>query len=156
MPARAWRLKTKNYKHPKFQFTHKLKTKSRHNLTKSKFLAMLHRQCKVNGKLKLANAIHFALARCNISENLLFVRLWREFIINLWVNWNLGCLKNCFNSPGSSARLHSLFQCILRLSGIVLRVWAPESAEILRGVCSHINVDDLRLFFELLVWNIDV
>ena len=32
---------------------------------------------------------------------------------------------------------------------------APESAEILRGVCSHINID-LRLFFELLLWNIDV
>ena len=38
--------------------------------------------------------------RCNISENLLFVRLWREFIVNLWVNWNLGCLKNCFQSTG--------------------------------------------------------
>ena len=86
--------------------------------------------------------------RCNISENLLFVRLWREFIVNLWVNWNLGCLKNCFQSPGSSVRLHSLctlFQCVLRLSGIVLRFRAPESAEILRGVCSHVNIDDLHL-----------
>ena len=25
----------------------------------------------------------------------------------------------------------------------------------LRGVCSNVNIDDLRLFFELLLWNID-
>ena len=50
--AGAWRLK-QFYKHPKFQFTHKL-INSCHNLTKSTFLAMLHRQCKVNGICKVA------------------------------------------------------------------------------------------------------
>ena len=41
------------HKHPKFQFIHKLVMNSRHNLTKSKFSAMLHRKCKVNGVCKL-------------------------------------------------------------------------------------------------------
>ena len=147
------------YKHPKFQFTHKLTTKSRQNPTKSKIFGNAASPMQSEWRLQVFTLPFTLHWRCNISENLLFVRLWCEFIVNLWVNWNLGCLKNCFQSLGSSARLHSLcalFQCVLRLSGIVLRFWAPESAEILRGVCSHINIDDLHLFFELLLWNIDV
>ena len=42
------------------------------------------------------------------------------------------------------------------VSVITLRFWAPESTEIWRGVWSHVNIDDLRLFFKLLLWNIDV
>ena len=66
--------------------------------------------------------IHFAktlamqhFRKCTLCE------IVREFIVNLWVNWNWGCLKNCFPSPGSSMRLHSLcalFQCVL-----FVRLW---------------------------------
>ena len=46
--------------------------------------------------------------------------------VNLWVNWHLGCLWNCFQSPASSVlsavwRLCSRFQCVLRVFGIVFR-----------------------------------
>ena len=98
-------------------------TKSCHNLTKRKFFGNAASPMQSEWRLQVFSLPFTLHWRCNISENLLFVRLWREFIVNLWVNWNWGCLKNCFQSPGSSARLHSLcapFQCILRLSGIVL------------------------------------
>ena len=77
--------------------------------------------------------------RCNISENLLFVRLWCEFIVNLWVNWNLGCLKNCFQSPARvfivCARCFSAFfspvrNCVTILSA--RKCWNFE-----RGVFTH-------------------
>ena len=42
------------------------------------------------------------------------------------------------------------------VSVIALRFWVPENTENSRGVCSHVNIDDLRLFFELLLWNIYV
>ena len=80
------------FKHPKFQFTHKLTMNSRHNLTKSKFSEMLHRQCKVNGKLKTCKHHSLCIGDAALPKILLFVRLWRDFVVNLWVNWNLGCL----------------------------------------------------------------
>ena len=89
------------YKHPKFQFTHKLTTKSRHNLTKSKIFGNAVSPMQSEWRLKVFSLPFTLDWRCNISENLLFVRLWCKFIVNLWVNWNfLGCLKNCFQSPG--------------------------------------------------------
>ena len=52
--AWPWRLET-NLQAPKFQFTHKLTMNSRHNCTKSKFLAMMHRQwqCKDQSECRL-------------------------------------------------------------------------------------------------------
>ena len=40
--------------------------------------------------------------RCNIAKTLLFMELSQVFIVNLWVNWHLGCLWNCFQSPAFS------------------------------------------------------
>ena len=45
---------------------------------------------------------------------------------------------------------------ILCVRNYIAILSARIKAEILRGVCSHVNIDDLRLFFELLLWNIDV
>ena len=120
MHAGAWSLGDwkQFYKHPKFQFTHKLMMKSRHNLTKSdsesKILGNVASpkqwQCTVNGvcKFSVCHSLLHQLAscinwHCNISENLLCEIV--EFIVNLWVKncqsvkWNLGCLRNCFRSP---------------------------------------------------------
>ena len=80
--------------------------------------------------------------RCNISENFLFVRLWREFIVYLWVNWNLGYLKNCFQSPGSSTRLHSLcalFQCVLRCPDLCYDFERPKMMKFWEG-CVHTSI----------------
>ena len=121
-------------------------------------MLQLHRQCKVNGVCKLSVCHSLCIGDATFLK-IYSVRFWREFIVNLWVNWNLGCLKveELFPNPISrlqraSTRLHSLcalFQCVLRLTGIVLRFWTPESAEILRGVCWHVHIDDLRLCFEI-------
>ena len=53
---------------------------------------MLHRQCKVNGKLKTSKRHSLCIGNAALPKILLFVRLWRDFVVNLWVNWNLGCL----------------------------------------------------------------
>ena len=98
-------------KHPKFQFTHTLTMNSRHNLTKSTFSAMLHRQCKVNGVCKLKSCYHLRGKRC--------------------CAWAAVCTQ------------------ILRVSVIMLRYWALKGTEIWREVCSHININDLHLFFWL-------
>ena len=55
---------------------------------------------------------------------------------------------------GAALELH--FARKSYVSGIMLRFWAPENTEISRGVYSHINIDNLRLFFECILWNIDV
>ena len=38
----------------------------------------------------------------------------------------------------------------------ILIMILSTAKEILRGVCSYINISDLRYFFLLLLWNIDV
>ena len=71
--------------------------------------------------------------RCNIAENWLFVRLWREFIVNLWVNWNLGWCRIVSNLQAPvrvftvCARCFSAFcacpELCYRTSGIMLLVY---------------------------------
>ena len=105
------------YKHLKFQITHKLMTKSRHNLTKSKILGNAASPMQSELCLQVFSLPFTLHRRCNIFRKKFFVRLCSEFIVNLWENWNLGCFTNCFQDSGSSARLHSLcalFQCVLR------------------------------------------
>ena len=56
----------------------------------------------------------------------------------------------------NGAALEQQFARKSYVSVTALRFWAPESAEILTGVCSRVNIDNLRLFFELLLWNTNV
>ena len=108
---------------------------SRHNLTKSKskFSEMLHRQCKVNGKLKTCKRHSLCLcigdgdAALPKNFTLCEIVAWfcRQFVSKL--DFSLGCLycRIVFNLQPpvrvSTDSLCTLFQCVLCLSGIALR-----------------------------------
>ena len=66
-----------------------------------------------------------------------------------FANWKVGIFYVV-----NGAALELQFARKSYVSVIALRFWAPESTENSRGVCSHVNIDDLRLFFDLLLWNI--
>ena len=61
------------------------------------------------------------------------------------------------NGAALELQLHANNKYIgLGLSVNVTILSARKVPEIWRGVCSHVDIDDLRLFFEWLFWNIDV
>ena len=128
-----------------FQITHKLMTKSRHNhdiLTKSKILGNAASPMQIELCLQVFSLPFTLHRRCNIS--------YTVCLSDTAVNWSwtcdhirhLGCCHRVvFHFSGSSARLHSLctlFQCVLRRSGIVLRFWhARKYWNFERGLFRH-------------------
>ena len=114
--------------------------KSCHNLTKSKILgnAASPMQSEWCLQVSVCHSLCIAIGDATFPK-IYFVRLCREFIINLWANWNLGCLTICFQDSGSSARLHTcslcaLFQCILHCPELCYDFECPKILKFWGGV----------------------
>ena len=93
-----------------------------------------------------------------LNSNLLTNWWWIHATISQRVNFWQCCIANAKWMPFGNwkvaifyvvngAALELQFARKSYVSVITLRFWAPESTEIWRGVCSRININDLRFFF---------
>ena len=71
-----------NYRHIGFACKLQLKRSTVNHIRDSNFSVCKHHS--------------LCIVDVNYAKILLFVRLWREFIVNLWVNWNSGMLVELF------------------------------------------------------------
>ena len=106
--------------HPSQNFSIFGRSKSQRNYGHIGFVCKLQLKRSTVNHVKDSNFLvckrhSLCIGDVNIAKNLLSVRLWREFI----VNWNLGCLWNCFQSPARvftvCARCFSAFCACLEL-----------------------------------------